>query len=446
MEYWEAIVRNFATSALPQSIAGLYFSLMFWGDRLRKPLQSILWFSFIGSAYISITMVFLPAAARPLNSVASLLVLSHIWFRELPGLDRAKHAATCIFMFAATEIAASYLLILLRLETFETLSARPAGIPEVLLPWSAAAGALAYAMDRYAVHPGRRIIGYIRRPENRALLLLMVLLTGQIVLSSLVFLLANQNNRVGAAFGVFVISLSSFATVLLALRSMSATRQKAILTTQETYIDEINHLFTTVRGQRHDFINHVQVIQQLVNRGKIEDLKRYTAELVGEIKDINDLLQIGHPAFAALVKSKLVRALDMNVEFHYLFEGLERIRQDIASVDYVKIAGNLIDNALDEVKDRPPDERWMEMVCWTDDKHLHMTVSNPSRPMSEPEKLKLFQPGYTTKPDASDRGLGLSIVRDRVTHYRGEIYIDMSAELIVSFRIRLPIARRAVVQ
>lgn len=274
---------------------------------------------------------------------------------------------------------------------------------------------------------------------NGALWGLFVLFTVNMVISAFVYMWASENNRIASSIGIMLASAVNVCILLLTLRAMAAVRRTAILTAQDTYIDEINRMFTSIRGQRHDFLNHVQVIHSFVGQKKYAELERYTSELVGESKEMNALLQIGHPALAALVKSKMVLADEHQIEFRHSFLGLENVEHGVASLDYVKIAGNLIDNALDEVIQRPAVERWIELLGWTDDGYLHLEVLNPGRRLTEEEKESILQPGYTTKKDTSHAGLGLSIVKERVEYYKGELKVENVSDHVLSFHVRIPI-------
>jgi sensor histidine kinase regulating citrate/malate metabolism len=140
----------------------------------------------------------------------------------------------------------------------------------------------------------------------------------------------------------------------------------------------------------------------------------------------------------------MVYAVDRKIDFRYSFEGMDRIGVGIASVDYVKIAGNLLDNALDEVLERPSEERWVEIAGWTDESNVYLTVSNPVTSVTEEQKSNMFRPGFTTKGDVGHTGLGLSIVKERVVHYRGDLDVQTEGDRVLSFRVRLPLRMQSI--
>jgi signal transduction histidine kinase len=57
------------------------------------------------------------------------------------------------------------------------------------------------------------------------------------------------------------------------------------------------------------------------------------------------------------------------------------------------------------------------------------------------QRANLFVPGFTTKTQGS--GLGLTIVERIVSDHEGTIAVDAGRESGTTFRIRLPLTRRA---
>lgn len=79
--------------------------------------------------------------------------------------------------------------------------------------------------------------------------------------------------------------------------------------TQEVYVEEINDMFTSIRGQRHDFLNHIQVIHTMVQMGRTDQLKSYVADLVKETQEVSEVVHHSSPALAAFVQAKMTVAI-----------------------------------------------------------------------------------------------------------------------------------------
>ncbi len=424
-------------STIPQAFVCLFFALTFWDIRVERKWLRCAQYAGLAAVYF-VAILLLPDWMRPFSLFGNLAV-TLLLFREHPLRDRILVFATLAVMYNIVELPTAFILVSSGIVSQELL----ADDPRVVIPYLAIGNMLfalgAWLMHRCRLSPGKSIRVFLGQRKNRLMSGLVLLFVANVIISSVLFYYVMDAHPFAASYTLFATSIVSVLLVLFTIRSIVAVKNREIITTQETYVDEIENLFTTIRGQRHDFLNHVQVIQAFVRKRKLDDLERYVSELVGEIVEINDLLQIGHPALAAIVKSKMVYALDRKIDFRYCFEGMGRIGNGIASVDYVKIAGNLLDNALDEVLHRPPEERWVKIAGWTDEANIYLTVSNPVTTVTEEQKANMFRAGFTTKKEGAHSGLGLSIVKERVGHYHGELDVDTEADRVLSFRVRLPL-------
>ncbi|QJD87640.1 sensor histidine kinase [Cohnella herbarum] len=210
--------------------------------------------------------------------------------------------------------------------------------------------------------------------------------------------------------------------------------------TQEVYVEEINDMFTSIRGQRHDFLNHVQVIHTMVQMGRTEQLKTYVADLVKETQDVSEIVQHCSPALAAFVQAKITVAVGKGISFTYELPGnWEAEDTTIKMIDIIKIMGNLVDNAFDETGLLPQNERHVHAsILISDDKTIQIQVTNSGRTILPEEKERIFVPGYTTKGEGHS-GLGLAIVLERVKHYRGKLDVHSDESIkTTEFRISLP--------
>jgi len=445
MENWIAVIEISLFSTVPQVAAALYFTLTFWGAHVPNLFRRMAVVTLILTSVFIVNMLWITPMLRLLLSVAVCIITFAATFRDIPLRQRIACTASFVALPLGIEILVSWVTISLQWITPEQLLSDPRKIILYLILANVLIALAAFFMDRFGYAPGKKIIDAISQVKSRYQTGMLILLFLQFVIASSLYYFVIGNFPFIASFTLVVASLLSAFTMLVTIRSVTSAKNRDILSTQETYVEEIDNLFTTIRGQRHDFLNHVQVIQSFVRQGKKEDLERYVSELVGEIVEINDLIQIGHPALAALIKSKMVYAMERRIDFRYSFEGMERMGHSIASVDYVKIAGNLLDNAIEEAYQHPVEERWVDIQGWTDEMYLYLKVTNPGKPLTEELKAKLFVPGFSTKAKDVHSGLGLSIVNERVRFYNGNIQVhDDHAGRKLSFQVKIPLKRKMV--
>ncbi|RAP77458.1 sensor histidine kinase [Paenibacillus montanisoli] len=237
---------------------------------------------------------------------------------------------------------------------------------------------------------------------------------------------------------IVIVTVLSLIALYFILSAYRKSQDKLIRKAQETYLDEINGLFQSIRSQRHDFVNHVQTIHALAELGKTEELKAYTAELTGEIRQMNDIINIGNPAIAALIRAKSLQAEMLKVEFKIDFKDMNHLELGMKSLDMTRLLGNLIDNAFDEVLKYAEEQRTVHIAGCQKPGYYQFTVSNTCLQAEELANKPLFQAGYTSK-DGGHSGLGLHIVKSIVDQYKGIINLAINEPNVVTFIIKVPV-------
>lgn len=236
---------------------------------------------------------------------------------------------------------------------------------------------------------------------------------------------------------VCTVTLLSLVIVYLTVTGYRKSQDKLVRQTQETYVEDINQLFHSIRAQRHDFMNHVQMIQSLAQLNRIDDLRSYAADLTGEIHEMNDILNIGNPAIAALIRSKISQAEPLKIRLETGFSDISKLPLGLKSLDLTRMLGNLIDNAFDEAGRYPEDQRLVRIMMYEKEGCMEFAVSNPCRDAGSLQAKPLFQPGYSNK-GAGHSGLGLAIVKSIAEQYSGHVRVSFDEPDIVTFIIRIP--------
>lgn len=240
--------------------------------------------------------------------------------------------------------------------------------------------------------------------------------------------------------GIIILIVTGFSLLIavIVMRYYRHSRDKAVRVTQETYVDEINQMFQSIRAQRHDFLNHVQTIHSLAELDKSRELVAYTKELTGDIRLMNDIINIGNPAIAALVRSKISQAESNKIQFICSFTGLNMQEMGVRTLDVNRMLGNLIDNAFDEVLKYAEDRRHVTLVGKQTPDSLEFMVTNTCEDAAEAVLLPVFEAGYSTKQQ-DHQGLGLSIVKTIAKQYKGDVYVTAEPAGKLTFIIKMPL-------
>jgi nitrogen fixation/metabolism regulation signal transduction histidine kinase len=128
-------------------------------------------------------------------------------------------------------------------------------------------------------------------------------------------------------------------------------------------------------------------------------------------------------------------ALDIFAEDNISFK--TEAKEIIAIFDrtqLIRVVTNLVKNAIQAVPQNKTPE--IRVYVYQDDKNVIFTVSDNGNGVSEENKLKVFEPKFTTK--TSGMGLGLPMIKNIVETYNGSITF-VSEEFVGStFKVSFP--------
>lgn len=187
-------------------------------------------------------------------------------------------------------------------------------------------------------------------------------------------------------------------------------------------IEAQEDLNITLRAQRHDFLNHLQVVYSLIEMKEYKEANDYIERVYGSIASVGRVLRTANPAINALLQVKLgvceKAGIQVKLDIRSPWKDLS-----IPGWEMCKILGNLLDNAIDALQE--VSDRHLTLTLTEDLKAFRFCVRN-SGPMI-PLKLQgsIFQPGITTK--AAGHGMGLYIVRRTLQEWGGDIRLVSDA-------------------
>ena len=236
--------------------------------------------------------------------------------------------------------------------------------------------------------------------------------------------------------GVFILVV--IGSFLFLQRWYQKELTKEVGYTEDTYQKEIKTLITSVSSLRHDFTNHIQVIQGLLQLGEAAQAQQYVSSLSKEVKEIESLkLNIEHPGLSVLLLTKKMAAQNYRIDMDFTISHNDFYK--IRTTDLIKILSNLIDNAIDASMELPENERKITIECRADDMHYEFRITNTGLKIIESEHI--FKQGYSTKKSKQGkiRGQGLFIVKEIVCKYNGEISIGSTDELETTAIVKIPL-------
>ena len=195
---------------------------------------------------------------------------------------------------------------------------------------------------------------------------------------------------------------------------------------------QLEGLNATLRKQRHDFKNQLQVVHSLIQLEDYQEAGRYIETVYDDIQKVSSVLRTGIPAVNALIAAKMSdcesRGIEMQVEIYSAWAELP-----VEGYVVCRVMGNLLDNAIEAAAGTPGAKVRLELSKALNDYTFFVENSGPEIP--EDIRGKLFERGFTTK--GTGHGMGLAIVKELLEECGGGVALE-SSNGCTRFSCRIP--------
>lgn len=204
--------------------------------------------------------------------------------------------------------------------------------------------------------------------------------------------------------------------------------QNSVLTHQ---YEEIKTIYLNMRGWRHDYHNHLQVLKAHLAMGQMDQLSGYLDQLEQDLSRVDSYVKSGNLMVDAVLNSKLSLAQQKEIALHCKAALPERL--EIRDVDLCVILGNLLDNAIEACEQIPVEDRFLRVYCAVWKGQLYISVQNAAK-----EDLTFDERNYISQK-RGNHGLGMKRVKVLVDQYQGFLNLQnqpgiFAAEVLLPLR------------
>lgn len=209
--------------------------------------------------------------------------------------------------------------------------------------------------------------------------------------------------------------------------ALSTRRLVRQLDDMDQTIEAMSNLNITLRTQRHDFLNHLQVVYSLIEMEEYGEANEYIEQVYGRITAISRVMKTAVPAVNALLQVKAAACEQARVRLTLdITSKWETLENTMPAWEMCKVLSNLIDNAIDAMEKQAAKKRQLTISLTENLRQYCFCVSNSGTPIPEDMQESIFQPGITTKGEG--HGMGLYIVRKTIRGRGGDITLESNAE------------------
>ena len=191
-------------------------------------------------------------------------------------------------------------------------------------------------------------------------------------------------------------------------------------------IDNLCKLNDKLRMDRHDYLNHLQIVYGLMELEEYEEMNAYLRKFYKELLKTGKAVKTSKPAINALLAAKSAEAEAKGIEF------LIEVKSDLKKLgiedwELCKVLSNLIDNAVKALEDYEGEEKKLRVnITETPERYIFSVEDNgPKIPESIRENI--FKKGFSTREEEG-HGMGLAIVSEILNKSGGDIELSSDDE------------------
>ena len=187
----------------------------------------------------------------------------------------------------------------------------------------------------------------------------------------------------------------------------------------ETHYRDVENMYRQIRGWRHDYRNHIQMMKVLAANGDMDALKVYLNELDTDLNTVDTVVKTGNPMADAILNSKISLARSRNIPTQV--DAHIPVKLKMSELDLCCIIGNLFDNAMEASMALPEEKRMIRVYMDMKGTQLYISFTN----FTAAKKLSKVGKGFKTSK-GEGHGFGLVRIDDIVSRYDG--YLSRNSE------------------
>lgn len=143
----------------------------------------------------------------------------------------------------------------------------------------------------------------------------------------------------------------------------------------DKHYEEVETMYRKMRGWRHDYHNHIQVLKAHMEMKDYEEASCYLDMLNHDLSTVDTVIKTGNVMVDAILNSKLSMMKEKNI--HIDVTAIVPSEVPFSGIDLSVLIGNLLDNAMEAcVKQENEDNRFIRIYIDIVKKQLYIAITN----------------------------------------------------------------------
>lgn len=226
-----------------------------------------------------------------------------------------------------------------------------------------------------------------------------------------------------------------------AVGAVASFRDKTQVTQLAEEITGVRQIIEALRANTHEFMNKLHVILGLLQLEEYEVAKDYILQETQKQQQVISLIikKIKNPTIAALILGKFNRAKELDIGIHISKDTyLSKYNENIPNNLLITIIGNLIENAMDALRESDREEKIIYLSLLETKQELIIEVEDNGIGIPKEHVNSIFKRGFTSKGDNVGRGVGLSLVKKAVQSLKGAVEVYSESNQYTKFTVSIP--------
>lgn len=201
--------------------------------------------------------------------------------------------------------------------------------------------------------------------------------------------------------------------------------------------DALNEKITELRKIKHDYGSEISGLYGLYQLGKMDRVGEMLKSIVQRNQALNTAVSVSdceNPIVASVLSCATSKGINVIVDDNGNYDELS-----ITDNELLKLISNIIKNSIDVLSEvKNPIIKYKSYNSYNG---ITITIMNNGPEIPKDIRNNIFDSGFTTKKNEnSDRGFGLSIVKDIITKCNGSILVESDRDW-TKFKLEIPYMR-----
>ncbi len=142
----------------------------------------------------------------------------------------------------------------------------------------------------------------------------------------------------------------------------------------EIHYAEVENMYRQIRGWRHDYRSHIQVMKAHAAQGEWDALRAYLDALETDLATVDTVIKTGNAMADAILNSKISLARSKQIQVRA--DASIPVALRVSELDLCIILGNLFDNAIEASLPLPEERRLIRVYIDMKGPQLYISFTN----------------------------------------------------------------------